>query len=729
MIIDSALYLASLGFRVFPLRPGSKFPMWRGWTEDATCNVAVVEKIWTARPDSNIGIGTTYYTNGTEWNGLGVDVDNKNGRRGTDSAIALGELLPETFVQKTPTGGYHYLYKSPSPLSNRVGSLGPGLDTRGYHGYVVGAGSMVPAGQYTIALSLPVAEAPAELVARIGRGDTRDRTRGPIPAGIASGPALAWAVAFVQSLPVALNGTINNSAFKASAALQNRGLAPHDIYAVMLEHFKSELPMDEDEIWSLALNAHKYAKGAPGSTAPEVIFQRELKPENIPPAEEEPDPDAGTPIAWMNESHAFVLGSGGGNILMEDVDSHSKPLLRVMSVEAFHNLTAGLSFTNGDGKSKQLSRVWMNSKNRRTFHGLEFAPGRVLPPKYYNLWRGFSYEPSPEGSDRAHRALAGYLHLVKHHVCRDNEFLNKHVMTWLAQMFQDPQHRPFVVPVIRGGKGSGKDTFLDIPGELLGSHYWLTAEKEDLVGRFNDQLGKILLFGLNEAFWAHDKSVESILKHLVTGSRLRIERKFCEPYQVDNLMRICIMGNEDVLVPATDDERRWLFLDMKAIEPDQQLAHYDFIREVRAGMEAGGYPLLLHYLLNYDITQVNINIAPNTEGLVQQKMASLPPVQAWFRECLSSGSIIGCGVPWPDRIDKELLRQAFRRWRKEHDWTGREPGEDVIGIQLAKMKLGIDGGQKRVEGGRSINQYSLPPLEVARKNWDVFIKAVKPTTW
>jgi hypothetical protein len=743
-MLDSALYLASLGFHVFPgeivtAENGKlvKKPMWRGWKQDATCDLAVIERIWRRVSHALPFISTSYYTNGTLWHLNVIDVDNKEDRCGSASLGALGFPLPVTFTQRTPTGGFHLIYKTTVPVGNTVGVLGIGLDTRGWGGVLAGAGSETPSGVYTIAVNEPVAEAPPELALLVGPADTRAPWDGELPEGVNEEAAYAWAEGYLKSLPMAMNGTIDDYAFAAACALQNRGLSPDAIHDAMLEHFKSELPVGRLE--DIARHAHRYAKDAPGSRAPEILFKNEVKKPANPPAaggvESEEAPSGGTPIDYFNKDHAFVLGGSSGNILMEDFDSHSKPLLRIMGLEAFHNLNLGLTFTDGDGKTKPLSRVWMNSRNRRTYRGLEFAPGRELPPTYYNLWRGFAHEPQPideEPGQRSKDALANYLYLVHHHISHGDEVVNKYLITWAAQMIQDPQNRPFVCPVIRGGKGTGKDTFLDVLGGLLGPHYWLTSEKEDLVGRFNEQLGKILLFGLNEAFWHGDHAVESKLKHMITGDTLRIEQKFCVPYQVDNLMRICIMGNADILVPATDDERRWLVTDTRAIEPHETTAFYAFCGEIRAGMKAGGYRLLLRYLMDYDITQVNLGFAPNTQGLVDQKEAGLTPVQQYVRECIAAGAIVGCSVPvgWPEKVAKDLFRDAFRRWARDHNIGGREPGEQIIGRQINKMKLGIDGTQKiAAKDGKQTNAYGLPSLEMARKNWDVYIKAVKPTVW
>jgi hypothetical protein len=65
------------------------------------------------------------------------DVDVKN-----DGDYHLGELegerggLPETWTVRTPSGGWHYYYKTPEPFKTRVG-FRPGLELRGIGTYVV----------------------------------------------------------------------------------------------------------------------------------------------------------------------------------------------------------------------------------------------------------------------------------------------------------------------------------------------------------------------------------------------------------------------------------------------------------------------------------------------------------------------------------------------------------------------------------------------------------------
>lgn len=85
---------------------------------------------------------------------FGLDLDRKNGVDGVASLRALtarhGFQVPRTTLVRTPTGGLH-LWLSTAPdlrVPNTAGLLGPGIDTRGHGGYLVGPGSLGPRGYY-----------------------------------------------------------------------------------------------------------------------------------------------------------------------------------------------------------------------------------------------------------------------------------------------------------------------------------------------------------------------------------------------------------------------------------------------------------------------------------------------------------------------------------------------------------------------------------------------------
>lgn len=154
--LDGALAALAAGWSVFPCRgklPAIPKPLGRG-CHDATTDRETVERWAIEYPDCNWGVGCG--PSGL----LVVDIDPKTG--GTSEVI---DQLPPTLTVRTPSGGWHCYFRGQS--ANRVG-LTTGVDIRSTGGYVVLPGSSVAGAYYSVERTLPVAEAPAWLVAAIG---------------------------------------------------------------------------------------------------------------------------------------------------------------------------------------------------------------------------------------------------------------------------------------------------------------------------------------------------------------------------------------------------------------------------------------------------------------------------------------------------------------------------------------------------------------------------------
>ncbi|MCU9931097.1 hypothetical protein OFL77_27585, partial [Escherichia coli] len=80
----------------------------------------------------------------------------------------------------------------------------------------------------------------------------------------------------------------------------------------------------------------------------------------------------------------------------------------------------------------------------------------------------------------------------------------------------------------------------------------------------------------------------------------------------DNITRVAIIGNEDWLVPASFDERRYAVFSVG----DGRRQDRDFFHNMRVGMEEGGYAYLLKFLMDFDLSAIDVNEAPQTQGLI-----------------------------------------------------------------------------------------------------------------
>jgi hypothetical protein len=311
-------------------------------------------------------------------------------------------------------------------------------------------------------------------------------------------------------------------------------------------------------------------------------------------------------------------------------------------------------------------------------------------------------------------------HLVEN-ICSGEAPLADWLTCWFAHLVQKPYEKPLVATAFRGGKGVGKNALVERVSKILGAHAMTTARRRYLTSNFTKHLQYSLLFILDEAFWSGDKEAEGIVKDLVTGSHHQIEPKGKEPYVVRNLTRVVVIGNEEWIIPVSADERRWAVFDVG--EGRKQDRRY--FEEMRKGLdEQGGSAFLLRYLMDYKITQ-DINQAPNTAGLTSQKISSLEPVQQWWYDSLSAGTIAGgdWGGEWPETIPTNRLREAIRRWVGNRNIKGRLPNDVHFGKILRQMAPSFE---KKKMGGRQAGDdtsyaYFKAPLAVLRQEFDKYL--------
>ena len=707
--LEHALALAEQGFWIFPISSGAKFPpLMSGWQEAATRDKFQIKGWWKGQ-HHNIGISTSRFRENEAL--LVVDID-KGEHKDGDSTVLWLELegwdLPDTATATTPRGGRHLIYSVLSPVRQGTSVLGPGLDIRSRGGYIVGAGSTIGTGGYCLN-SAPVVPAPEWLIARCGGQPTRATIPVLSPA-IDQSRACARAISYLAEAPTATQGLSGDqTTYRVAARCKDFGNTESATYDLMAQHWNPRCspPWNEADLAAKVNHAYKYGVEPIGIAAPEVAFAAPVEPAP------EVDPN---PYEKLNKHYAFVIAGSGAHILYETTDAKGRYELKHLDVGAFKLKHAPEKI----GK-QTMAQAWLEWKGRREYEGLVFMPEQQAPPSFYNLWRGFAYAPADTAE---HPSVTMFLDHAKYNVCRGDDSLFRWLMGYFAHLIQRPWEKPLVALVFHGAKGVGKNALIERVGALLGGHFLLTSNRRYLLGNFNSHLENCLLFALDEAFWSGDKQAEGVIKDLITGKSHNIEHKGKEPYAVDNKTRVVIIGNEEWLVPASPDERRFAVFDVG----DGRKQDRGFFHTMREGMEQGGYPRLLRYFLDYDLTDVDVNAAPDTAALANQKEASLPLIEQWWLASLMDGRIMQHEqTAWPETIDCGRFRSAFGRYAKEHNVKGRLPDERSIGRSFAKMAPTVQKKRNstRNEEGVQTYHYILPTLDVCRAEWDQYFKQLR----
>lgn len=387
-----------------------------------------------------------------------------------------------------------------------------------------------------------------------------------------------------------------------------------------------------------------------------------------------------------------------------------------ISTAAFNTIFGNQYVTVGR-REEPAPKVWMQSPNRRTYQGVAFAPGLELK-RDYNLWRGFKYDPDPDGD------FSLFAEHILENVSSGDESLANWIWAWFAQMVQQPRQKPGTSLAIRGRQGTGKTVVGQHMGKLIGQHYILVDDSRYVTGQFNSHQASALLMHADEAFFAGDPRHIGRLKGMVTSSSNMIEHKGKDPITVANYMRLLITSNEGFVVPAAFEERRFGVIDCG----EGRIQQRPYFRAMEQQLLNGGYEGLLHHLQHLDISTVDVGIIPASAALAEQKLHSMAPVHRFWYERLRDGEIMpGRAVGWPDRFPVETLYQAYVR--RTQDWGERRR---VSEIEFGKeLRLVVPGGEleRKKMTAKVVNQfgetesvrtwgYCLPHLDTCRRAFD-----------
>ncbi len=401
----------------------------------------------------------------------------------------------------------------------------------------------------------------------------------------------------------------------------------------------------------------------------------------------------------MNEEFAVVVVNGKVRIARFLSAGHeAHPHIDFMRESDFRTLTA-----NRFPGKEQVAERWLKHRGRHEYpNGVGFWPDGRVPPGCLNLWTGFGVKPIPGD-------ISPFLDFVKSVICGGDEALFDYLWAWMADAVQNPACRPGIAVVLQGRQGVGKGFFAETFGRLFGRHFIQVAQERQLTGNFNSHLiDKLLVFADEGSFTSHRAG--AVLKNLITSETIAAEPKGVDVIQVKNNVRLIIASNDEHVIGAGADERRYLVLSVSDIHQQD----HTYFMQLAAWRDDGGLGALLHALQTHDLGRINLRMVPRTSGLFTQKVDSLDSVGRFYFECLKEGELIP-SQPWSGF---HSMRDLFDAWNAGHQGSSRRADETHFGKVFSALLPSPPEKCRPLINGKRVWGYKIPNLTDCRKAFE-----------
>jgi hypothetical protein len=179
--------------------------------------------------------------------------------------------------------------------------------------------------------------------------------------------------------------------------------------------------------------------------------------------------------------------------------------------------------------------------------------------------------------------------------------------------------------------------------------------------------GCVLLFA-DEVMWGGNRANANKLKGMVTEPTMQIEHKNVAIYTIKNMVHLMIASNEDWVVPAGPQSRRWLVLEASPSVANNK-AYFDAMDEE---LENGGYEGMLHFFLHREVKN-NLSFAPVTRALKIQRSIEATAhstVAQWLIQRINMGNFstpclksnIDSKISWPRFVGTAEFIEEFQEW-------------------------------------------------------------------
>ena len=369
-----------------------------------------------------------------------------------------------------------------------------------------------------------------------------------------------------------------------------------------------------------------------------------------------------------------------------------------------------------EGRFRTKAEIWLKSPDRREYKGIVFSPHQgKTSNEYYNLWKGFARLP------RKGDCTKYWAHVLEN-ICSGDPIAYRYIRKWIAYVFQHPDV-VHVALVLCGSQGVGKNSFVEPLGVLLGQHYVLLSNINELVSNFNFHLKYAVLIHANEALWGGNKKDLGTVKAMITEKLCLIEGKGKDRVMLPNFKHLILSSNEDWPVHLDPDDRRFYVLRVSETHKED----HPYFAAIQKQLDEEGYEALLYDLLTEDLSAFNPRVFPQSIEAFEIKVQSAHSVEQYFYEAVKDGCFdVGQAAPngiWPEEMAKESMFQDYCSWCLKNG--KKQDDKNNFCKKVKKLFPSITSTRPRAEDNQAqrIPKYQLSPLNHLREEFQKYFKA------
>ena len=245
--------------------------------------------------------------------------------------------------------------------------------------------------------------------------------------------------------------------------------------------------------------------------------------------------------------------------------------------------------------------------------------------------------------------------------------------------------------ILTGDKSNGKSTFLDCMKAMLGEQNISALDLKELGDRFSTAMmfGKLANIGDDIGDDFLQGSQVSIFKKVVTGNRIKAERKGQDPFEFNPFIKLLFSAND---IPRMKDKtgavlRRLVIIPFNATF-SKESDDYD--------------PYIKYKLIEQDCMEYFIRVG--VEGLqrviINQGFTQSEKVQNQLNEYEEENNpiiafIADCGV---DAIENEPTNEVYKRYQVFCAENSMQPMSNIVFSKQINKRLGFTVAQKKLNG-------------------------------